>query len=108
LYVLARMKEFVLSEDVAQVIASRSLLALIERVVATRLKLTDIEPLEVVRQLMLLQSMLFRKIRSWSVCSVLEKVAAPRTKMVDLETSNRIADWAAESVLSKENSRKRA
>ncbi|KAJ4464224.1 hypothetical protein C8J55DRAFT_286787 [Lentinula edodes] len=31
-YILARMKEFVLSEDVAQVIASRSLLALIERV----------------------------------------------------------------------------
>lgn len=33
LYILARMKEFVLSEDVAQVSASRSLLALIERVV---------------------------------------------------------------------------
>ena len=33
LYILDRMKEFVLSEDVAQVSASRPLLTLIERVV---------------------------------------------------------------------------
>jgi son of sevenless-like protein len=37
LYILDRMKDFVLSEDVAQVSATRPLLALVERVVSTLL-----------------------------------------------------------------------
>ncbi|KAJ3888721.1 ras guanine nucleotide exchange factor domain-containing protein [Lentinula edodes] len=142
LYILARMKEFVLSEDVAQVSASRSLLALIERVVgntascrivvkaaqtapapllpkAKRLKLTDIEPLELARQLTLLESALYQKIRPMECLQRAREGVGAKDKdggsgggmdniAYVIQTSNRIADWVAESVLSKEDSRKRA
>ena len=44
LYILDRMKEFVLSDDVAQVGASRSLLPLIERAVSYRNFLINVFP----------------------------------------------------------------
>ncbi|KAJ3774769.1 ras guanine nucleotide exchange factor domain-containing protein [Lentinula raphanica] len=145
LYILRRMKEFVLSEDVQDVGALKSLLMLIERVQQSgstkrivvkptqtapapilpnggkKLKLTDIDPLELARQLTLIESALYQKIRPME-CLLRAREGGntnnnnnnnnPGTGMDNIayviQTSNRIADWVAESVLSKEDSRKRA
>ncbi|KIK59298.1 hypothetical protein GYMLUDRAFT_44664 [Collybiopsis luxurians FD-317 M1] len=153
LYILDRMKEFVLSEDVAQVSASRPLLTLIERVQKSgetkrivvkaaqtapipivpkgisltsasfpsitgskKLKLTDIDSLELARQLTLFESTLYQKIRPMECLQRAregskgdrgEGGAMDNIALV-IQTSNRIADWVADCVLSKEDSKKRA
>ncbi|KAF5345546.1 hypothetical protein D9758_012020 [Tetrapyrgos nigripes] len=134
LHILSRMKEFVQSEDAQQVGASKSLLVLIERALQSgepkkliivntaqvpapivprtnkKLKLLDIEPLELARQLTLIESALYQKIRPMEC---LQRVREQRSDNIDnialvIQTSNRIADWVAESILSKEDSRRRA
>ncbi|KAJ3793863.1 ras guanine nucleotide exchange factor domain-containing protein, partial [Lentinula aff. detonsa] len=129
LYILNRMKDFVTSEDVAQVGASRSLLTLIERVV-TKIRRNEttgsqtptnnpsthhpqITLLVLARQLTLIESGLYQKIRPME-CLVRAREGNERGSggmdniAYVIQTSNRIADWVAESVLSKEDSRKRA
>ncbi|KAG7088582.1 hypothetical protein E1B28_012559 [Marasmius oreades] len=132
-YILGRMKEFVLSEGVSVFPAAKQLLNLVERaqqsgetkkliVNATqspppiwpktnrKLKLLDIEPLELARQLTLLESSLYQKIRPMEC---LQRAREQKAENMDniayvIQTSNRIADWVAESVLSKDDSRRRA
>jgi len=75
-----------------------------------KLKLTDIDPLELARQLTLFESALYQKIRPMEC---LQRAREQKSDTMDniafvIQTSNRIADWVAESVLSKEDSRKRA
>jgi son of sevenless len=92
-----------------------------------KLKLTDIEPLELARQLTIMESNLYQKIRP---LECLQRAREQKTEAMDniaivIQTSNRvsrlsydlvatselltqIADWVAELVLNKEDSRKRA
>jgi son of sevenless len=93
-----------------------------------KLKLLDIEPLELARQLTLLESQLYQKIRPMEC---LQRAREQKSENMDniafvIQTSNRvrinalsddrmlnipllqIADWVAESVLSKDDSRRRA
>ncbi|KAJ3994354.1 ras guanine nucleotide exchange factor domain-containing protein [Lentinula boryana] len=122
LYILNRMKDFVTSEDVAQVGASRSLLTLIERVqksgetkrLVVKTQQTTpapIIPKSLSSQLTLIESGLYQKIRPME-CLVRARNGGGGGGMDNIayviQTSNRIADWVAESVLSKEDSRKRA
>ena len=75
-----------------------------------KLKLLDIDPLELARQLTLLESDLFFKIRQGE-CLARAKDSTPdgtdSIKSV-IFTSNKVADWVADSILSKDDSRKRA
>ncbi|KAF9267558.1 ras GEF [Marasmius fiardii PR-910] len=133
LYILNRMKEFVSSEDVSVFPAAKQLSILIERAqqsgetkklivntaqapppilpkTSKKLKLLDIEPLELARQLTLLESSLYQKIRPMEC---LQRAREQKAENMDniafvIQTSNRIADWVAESVLSKDDSRRRA
>ncbi|THV03833.1 ras GEF [Dendrothele bispora CBS 962.96] len=133
LHILQRMKDFVQSEDAQQVGAARLLLVLIERAMQSgeakkiivntaqapqpilprankKLKLLDIEPLELARQLTMIESALYQKIRPMEC---LQRAREQKTDNIDniamvIQTSNRIADWVAESILSKEDSRRRA
>jgi len=75
-----------------------------------QLKLLEIEPLELARQLTLMESQLYQKIKPMEC---LQRSREQRTENVDnittvIQTSNRIADWVAESVLSRTDSRRRA
>ncbi|KAF5381236.1 hypothetical protein D9757_007853 [Collybiopsis confluens] len=153
LYILDRMQQFVTSEDVALVGASRPLLTLVERVQKSgetkrlvvkaaqtapipilpkgisltsatfpsiggnkKLKLTDIDPLELARQLTLFESSLYQKIRPMECLQRAREgskgdkgeAGAMDNIAFVIQTSNRIADWVAESVLTKEDSKKRA
>jgi len=135
LFVLDRMKEFITTEEVARFPAAKQLLVLIERaqkgdnsmikmVTAPqgvpppplvpksnkKLKLLDIEPLELARQLTIMESQLYQRIRPMEC---LQRAREQRTENIDnitvvIQTSNKIALWVAESVLSKEDSRRRA
>ncbi|KAJ7459684.1 ras guanine nucleotide exchange factor domain-containing protein [Mycena latifolia] len=135
LFILDRMKEFVTTEEVARFPAAKQLLILIERaqkggdsmikmVTAPqgvpppplvpksnkKLKLLDIEPLELARQLTIMESQLYQRIRPMEC---LQRAREQRTENIDnitvvIQTSNKIALWVAESVLSKEDSRRRA
>ncbi|KAF8237166.1 ras GEF [Tricholoma matsutake] len=134
LHILDRMKVFVASEEVSRFGAAKPLTAQIERAqrggdttVKTitnlgpppppimprtnrKLKLTDIEPVELARQLTIMESNLYQKIRP---LECLQRAREQKTESMDniafvIQTSNRIADWVAESVLNKEDSRKRA
>ncbi|KAF8073629.1 ras guanine nucleotide exchange factor domain-containing protein [Lyophyllum atratum] len=133
LYILDRIKSFVSSAELAQVGAAKQLIIHIDRVqrggdtmvrtmpqgtppapifpkTSKKLKLADIEPLELARQLTIMESNLYQKIRPMEC---LQRAREQKTENMDniaivIQTSNRIADWVAESVLSKEDSRKRA
>ncbi|KAJ6620811.1 ras guanine nucleotide exchange factor domain-containing protein [Mycena sp. CBHHK59/15] len=135
LFILDRMKEFITTEEVARFPAAKQLLILIERaqkggdsmikmVTAPqgvpppplvpksnkKLKLLDIEPLELARQLTIMESQLYQRIRPMEC---LQRAREQRTENIDnitvvIQTSNKIALWVAESVLSKEDSRRRA
>ncbi|KAL0567457.1 cell division cycle-related protein [Marasmius crinis-equi] len=131
MYILNRIKDFVLSEDVH--LAAKQLLILIERAQLSgetkklivnsaqapppilsktnkKLKLLDIEPLELARQLTLLESFLCQKIRP---LECLQRAREQKSENIGniafvIQTSNRIADWVQESVLSKDDPRRRA
>ncbi|KAJ7288493.1 ras guanine nucleotide exchange factor domain-containing protein [Mycena rebaudengoi] len=133
LFILDRMKEFLSTEEVIRFPAAQQLLILIERaqkgdlikrVTAAqgappppivpktnkKLKLLDIEPLELARQLTIMESQLYQRIRPMEC---LQRAREQRTENIDnitvvIQTSNKVALWVAESVLSKEDSRRRA
>ncbi|KAG5641546.1 hypothetical protein DXG03_004792 [Asterophora parasitica] len=133
MYILDRITAFLSSEDVAHVTATKRLLVHIDKVqrneipvikmmpqgspptpifpkTSKKLKLGDIDPLELARQLTIMESTLYQKIKPMEC---LQRAREQKTENIDniaivIQTSNRIADWVAESVLSKEDSRKRA
>ncbi|KAF8208737.1 ras guanine nucleotide exchange factor domain-containing protein [Mycena galopus ATCC 62051] len=130
-----RIKEFVALDEVARIPAAKQIQILIERaqngddsmikrvVVAQgippapivpksskKLKLLDIDPLELARQLTIMESQLYQRIRPMEC---LQRAREQRTENIDnitvvIQTSNKIALWVAESVLSKDDSRRRA
>ncbi|KAL4251892.1 hypothetical protein ABKN59_002688 [Abortiporus biennis] len=139
MYILDRMKEFASSPEVSKVAAAKQLIILIERAQnggdggpirttnttagpsppsivpkvsnSKKLKLLDIDPLEAARQLTIMESNLYKKIRPIE-CLQRSRESKPG-KVSDnitlvIQLSNRIANWVAESVLSREDSRKRA
>ncbi|KAJ7644278.1 ras guanine nucleotide exchange factor domain-containing protein [Roridomyces roridus] len=136
LFILDRMKEFITTEEVARFPAAKQLLILIERtqkddggtIIRTvtapqgvppppivpktnkKLKLLDIEPLELARQLTMMESQLYQRIRPMEC---LQRAREQRTENVDnitvvIQTSNKLAGWVADCILSKEDSRRRA
>ncbi|KAI8986090.1 ras GEF [Trametes punicea] len=136
MYILQRMKEFASNEEVVTFAAAKQLLILIERAqrggdapIKTtntvpltppapilpknikKVKLLDIDPLELARQLTLMEAALYKKIRPME-CLQRSREAKPGkttdniTRIIQL--SNRIANWVAESVLAREDSQKRA
>nr|GAT50613.1 predicted protein [Mycena chlorophos] len=135
LFILERIKEFVTTDEVAQFPAAKQLLILIERAQkggdsmikmvsaalgapppplvpksSKKLRLLDIEPLELARQFTIMESQLYQRIRPMEC---LQRAREQRTENIDnitvvIQTSNKIALWVAESILSKEDSRKRA
>ncbi|KAF7297796.1 hypothetical protein MKEN_01403300 [Mycena kentingensis (nom. inval.)] len=135
LFILERIKEFVTTEEVARFPAAKQLTILIERAqkggdsmikmvtapqglppqpivpkTNKKLKLLDIEPLELARQLTIMESQLYQRIRPMEC---LQRAREQRTENIDnitvvIQTSNKIALWVAESILSKEDSRRRA
>lgn len=135
LYILDRMKEFISSDEVSRFAAAKHLMIQIERaqrqgdnaksLINTamapppppiipksnkKLKLLDIDPLELARQLTLMESQLYQKIKPMEC---LQRSREQRTENVDnittvIQTSNRIADWVADSILEKEDARRRA
>ncbi|KAF8895269.1 ras guanine nucleotide exchange factor domain-containing protein [Infundibulicybe gibba] len=75
-----------------------------------KLRLLDIDPIELARQLTLFESQLYQKIRPMEC---LQRAREQRTENTDnittvIQTSNRIANWVAESVLERDDSRRRA
>ncbi|KAJ6519039.1 ras guanine nucleotide exchange factor domain-containing protein, partial [Mycena sanguinolenta] len=135
MFILDRMKEFLITEEVSTFpAAAKQLLILIERArkggdsmikmvtpfqgippppivpkSTKKLKLLDIEPLELARQLTIMESQLYQRIRP---LECLQRAREQRTENIDnitvvIQTSNKIALWVAESVLSKEDSRQR-
>ncbi|OJA17643.1 hypothetical protein AZE42_10853 [Rhizopogon vesiculosus] len=133
LYILNQMKEFLQNEEVSKILAAKQLLQLVERARGRdikkgfnpnigsppasimpkpnkKLKLTDIDPLELARQLTIMESHLYQKIRPMEC---LQRSREQRMNHNDniarvIQTSNRIANWVADSVLSHEDSKKRA
>ncbi|KAI6005367.1 ras guanine nucleotide exchange factor domain-containing protein [Pisolithus marmoratus] len=134
MYILDRMKEFLLKlDDTSQKTIATHLLTLIERArtgglkktitpnlvspptsimpkTNKKLKLLDVEPLELARQLTILESHLYQRIRPMEC---LQRAREQKTDHHDniarvIQTSNRIANWVADNVLSNEDSRKRA
>lgn len=134
MYILDRMKEFLLRlDETSQKTMATHLLTLIERArtgglkktitpnlvspptsimpkTNKKLKLPDIEPLELARQLTIMESHLYQKIRPMEC---LQRAREQKTEHHDniarvIQTSNRIANWVADTVLSHEDSRKRA
>ncbi|KAJ7935414.1 ras guanine nucleotide exchange factor domain-containing protein [Mycena leptocephala] len=135
LFILDRMKEFIATEEVARFPAAKLLLILIERTQkggdsmiekvgvpqgappsplvpksSKTLKLLDIEPLELARQLTIMESQLYQRI---TPMDCLWQARKQTTENIDnitvvIQTNNKIADWVAESVLSEEDSWGRA
>ncbi|GBE84886.1 ras GEF [Sparassis crispa] len=135
MYILTRMKEFASDEEVVNFAAARQLLILIERAQrggdgpiktthvplappapimprnSKRIELLDIDPLELARQLTLMEAALYKKIRPME-CLQRSRESKPGknpdniTSMIQL--ANRMANWVAESVLSREDSKRRA
>lgn len=137
-YILARLKEFSNQSDVATFAAAKQLALLIERYQrggdtavktttsafqtsqapppifpksAKKVKLLDIDPTELARQLTLMEANLYKKIRPME-CLQRSRESKPGKTADNITTiiqmSNRIANWVAESVLAREDSRKRA
>ncbi|PCH40158.1 ras GEF [Wolfiporia cocos MD-104 SS10] len=135
MYILAKMKEFASNEEVVTFAAAKQLLILIERAQrggdapikistvptappapvlpknAKKLKLQDIDPLEIARQLTLMEAAMYKKIRPTECLRRSRETKPGRNSdnfSLIIQLSNRIANWVAESVLEKEDSRKRA
>ncbi|EMD39992.1 hypothetical protein CERSUDRAFT_112236 [Gelatoporia subvermispora B] len=133
MYVLSRMKEFASDEVVINFAAAKQLLILIERAErsgdgpiktvnaipvappasitpkAKKVKLMDVDPLELARQLTLMEAALYKKIRPMECLQRSRESKPGRDNITSIiQLSNRIANWVAESVLSREDSRKRA
>ncbi|EDR13329.1 uncharacterized protein LACBIDRAFT_230493, partial [Laccaria bicolor S238N-H82] len=133
-YILDRMKEFISSEEVSRFAAAKQLMNTIERAVRDgvktlvntslgpppapiypktnkKLKLLDIDPLELARQLTIMESLLYQKIKPMEC---LQRSREQKTEHVDNITTKiihffyQIACWVADAVLSKEDARKRA
>ncbi|KAF9488025.1 ras GEF [Pleurotus eryngii] len=135
-HIFDRMKEFISSGEVSRFAASKQLLLLIERaqkggdniksMVSTlapapppiyprissgrKVKLLDVDPLELARQLTILESQLYQKIKPMECLqrSREQSMEHHDNIAIVIQTSNRIADWVADSILSKEDSRRRA
>ncbi|KAI0689705.1 ras guanine nucleotide exchange factor domain-containing protein [Cytidiella melzeri] len=136
-YILDKIREFcVKAESTASVAAAKQLGVLIDRVQrggenalkavlsnpvppppsilpksSKKLKLLDIDPLELARQLTLLEAKLYKTIRPIECLqrSREQRVGKNNDNIASIiQLSNRIANWVAESVLQKEDSRKRA
>ncbi|KAI0304394.1 ras GEF [Multifurca ochricompacta] len=133
LFILDKMKEMVSSPEVIHLGAAKQLFGLIERIqkgenrtktaisldpppipiipkTSKKLKLLEFDPLEVARQLTMIECQLYMKIRP-SEC--LMRSREQRSDNNDniaaiIVTTNKIAHWVADTVLSKEDSRKRA
>jgi son of sevenless-like protein len=133
LVIFGRMKEFLAREEVSSLPAAKHLNILIDRgrgkeavqrkITALQAppppiipknnkkpKLLDIDPLELARQLTIVESELYQKI------TPVECIQRAREQKDDyndsiatvIQTSNKIADWVAVSILNKEDSRRRA
>ncbi|KIJ54796.1 hypothetical protein M422DRAFT_200705 [Sphaerobolus stellatus SS14] len=75
------------------------------------LKLLDIDPLEMARQLTLMESRLFAKIRPMECLNRgRDKKNSDHEDNISaiIDTSNKVAEWVADSILSKDEARKRA
>ena len=74
------------------------------------MKLSDVDPLEMARQLTLMESQLYQKIRP------IECLQRSRDQKGDVDDNislviqfaNKIANWVADTILSKDDSRRRA
>ncbi|KAH8825070.1 ras GEF [Flagelloscypha sp. PMI_526] len=103
--VLNRIKDFIQKDEVVGV-PPPPIMPKLNR----KLKLLDIDPLEMARQLTIMESRLYQRIKPMEC---LQRAREQKTESMDniaivIQTSNRIADWVAESILTKEDSRKRA
>jgi len=133
LFILDKMKEMISGPEVTHLSAAKVLGTLIERTQkgesrtktamsldpqpvpiipkpSKKLKLLEFDPLEVARQLTMIECQLYMKIRP-SEC--LTRSREQRSENHDniaaiIETTNKIAHWVADTVLSKGDSRKRA
>ncbi|KAF7346094.1 hypothetical protein MSAN_01835800 [Mycena sanguinolenta] len=132
--ILHRIKDFIAMEEVAKFPAAKQLSTLIERArhgdsmlkkvavsqgvppsplvpkSSKKLKLLDIEPLELARQLTINDSRLYQRIRP-SDC--LQRIWDQGTVNIDnitafTQTSSKISLWVVESILEKEDWRRRA
>ncbi|KDQ62197.1 hypothetical protein JAAARDRAFT_76166 [Jaapia argillacea MUCL 33604] len=135
-YILDRIKGFLSDDQVMQISASKGLMNLVERSLQggdtmikmtqstsgptppppilpksmKKLKLIDIDPLELARQLTILESRLFLKIRPMECLQRSKKSGADHNDSISvfITTFNRIANWVKDTVLNREDSRKRA
>jgi len=134
MYIVDRMREFLKKDEVFQFAAAKALLTLIERssndtrikgTVTTpptnppvpiqpksskQLKLLDIDPLELARQLTIMESRLYQNIRP---VECLQRSREAKSDYKDNITNvtqnfNRLANWIQECVLVKEDAKKRA
>ncbi|KIJ17931.1 hypothetical protein PAXINDRAFT_175648 [Paxillus involutus ATCC 200175] len=133
MYILDRMKEFLQQDAVSKVAISKQLVTLIDRARAgepkktstpnlvspptsiapktgKRVKFLDIDPLELARQLTIMESHLYQKIRPMECLSRSREQKTEHNDNIArvIQTSNRIANWVADAVLSHEDSKKRA
>ncbi|KAK7682391.1 hypothetical protein QCA50_014596 [Cerrena zonata] len=135
LWILDKLKEFASDPEVVSAPAAKQLLILIERAggdgpikttqmnlpspppppilpkSSKKLKLLDIDPTELGRQLTLMEATLYKRIRPME-CLMRSRESKPG-KLQDnitsiIQLSNRIANWVADSILEREDSRKRA
>ncbi|OJA12947.1 hypothetical protein AZE42_07483 [Rhizopogon vesiculosus] len=131
-FILNRMKEFLQNEEVSKIAAAKQLLSLVvERARGgcikkgltslgkqppsimpkpnTKLNVLDIEPLELARQLTIMESHLYQKIRPVECLQRSREQKADHNDNITriIQTSNRIANWVADSVLSQEEYKKR-
>ncbi|KZV68790.1 ras GEF [Peniophora sp. CONT] len=133
MYVLDRLADFVRNDEAQGMAAGKQLLVQIERTrngdsarakttisydpqptpIVPRSnrkpKLLEFDPLEVARQLTIIENNLFLKIKA-SECLTRsrEQKGASDNISAAIETSNKIAHWVADAVLDKEDARKRA
>ncbi|KZT11988.1 ras GEF [Laetiporus sulphureus 93-53] len=135
MYILSRMKEFVFNDEVITYAAAKQLLILIERAqkggngpikITTvpeappppliprgnkKPKLLDIDPIEIARQLTLMEAAMYKKIRPMECLLRSREQKSGRSGdnfSSIIQLSNRIANWVMDSVLEREDSRKRA
>ncbi|KAI3619147.1 cell division control protein [Moniliophthora roreri] len=134
MYILDRIKAFALSEDATSFPAAKNLVAVIEqatqraesaKIVPTntaprpspiypnlkanqKLNLLDIEPLELARQLTLLESSLYQRVRRVECLQRAQQNQSMDGIGTVIQTSNRIADWVANSVMSSDAPHQRA
>ncbi|KAH0832197.1 hypothetical protein J3R83DRAFT_13116 [Lanmaoa asiatica] len=133
MYMLDRMKDFLLQDAVSKIAISKQLVILIDRARAgelkktitpnlvspptsilpkagKRVKLLDVDPLELARQLTILESQLYQRIRPMECLSRSREQKTDHNDNIArvIQTSNRIANWVADAVLAHEDSKKRA